>query len=166
MTPDEIAQQIQKERESALKSFPFTLIETTEEEALAEWQELKSAGQGYPVIFGGDDEGDHFGHLLMQFGPRRRGAPPQPSFEATLQAAAAIDLPADLAKLRKKESEATLAILKETLRASTKPASVFTRITRTTAGITHVSTGEETIAEMMMADHEDPRLEIGPRYSI
>jgi hypothetical protein len=42
-------------RQKALLPFPLKLIETTGYEALAKWQELKSAGQGLPVVLGEDE---------------------------------------------------------------------------------------------------------------
>jgi hypothetical protein len=56
MTPDESKRRVQEYRRKALEHFPFKLVETTGDNALSTWQELKSAGQGFPVVLGGDDK--------------------------------------------------------------------------------------------------------------
>jgi hypothetical protein len=65
---------------------PFKLIETTGDEALAKWRELKSAGQGSPVILGGD-------YARVSFDD-----PFEPSAEDILRAAAGVRFPGDLAR--------------------------------------------------------------------
>jgi hypothetical protein len=99
MTPDEIEREIQADREKALENFPLKLIATTGEEAFAKWQELKSAGQGSPVVLGCDDDESYgFGNLLLPFGPRPSHIPPPEPVEETLRLAAGIRFPDDLAE--------------------------------------------------------------------
>ncbi len=77
--------------------FPYEIVETTGEDALAKWEELKRAGRGVPLVLG-EDELDN---LLFPFDPsdRARLTP----IEAILAAAKAIDFPADLYKRRRDE---------------------------------------------------------------
>ena len=156
MIPDEIKRKTQQERLNALKHFPFKLIETNEKQALATWQELRSAGQGYPVILGGDDESDHFDNLLMPFGPQSPQTPSPSSVEKILQTAAAISFPNDLAIRQKDDAEAALAWIKAHL-ATTRGSNSFPRILETIAGTTRTLTEEETVAAMA-ADPKDPPL--------
>jgi len=44
VTVDEIKRRVEEYRTKALEKFPLRLIETTGDQALAKWQELKSAG--------------------------------------------------------------------------------------------------------------------------
>jgi hypothetical protein len=78
---------------SAFANFPYELVETTGENALATWEELKNAGRGAPVVLG-----DELENLLFPFDPihRTRLKP----VEAILSAAEAINFPDDLRKLR------------------------------------------------------------------
>jgi hypothetical protein len=93
MTQEEIARRVQEYRRKALEHFPLKLIETTGDEAMAKWQELKSAGQGFPVVLGGDDEQHAFDNLLTPFGPNGPYIQPPPSVEEILRAAADIAFP-------------------------------------------------------------------------
>jgi Domain of unknown function (DUF4253) len=72
---------------------------------MAKWDELKSAGQGFPVVLGGDDERHSFGNLLTPFGPNGPYIPPPRPVEEILRAAADITFPDDLAKRRNTDSE-------------------------------------------------------------
>jgi hypothetical protein len=152
MTPDEIKRRAQEYRQKALEAFPLKLIETTGDQALAKWQELKSAGQGIPVVLGGDDETHPFDNLLMPFGPGPNLPPPQ-SVEGILQAAAIIRFPDDLAKRKKAESEAALARLKAAL--ATSPNMPLPHMIDIRDGKRRTYTREETIAAME-AEPRDP----------
>jgi Domain of unknown function (DUF4253) len=79
---------------------PFEIVETTGENALAKWEELKSAGRGVPVVVGPDVE-----PILDPFQPT-------PASEA-LAAASAINFPEDLPIMRRDENAAALARLRE-----------------------------------------------------
>jgi hypothetical protein len=101
MTQDEINRRVQEYRQNALQHFPLELIETTGDQALAKWQELKSAGQGFPVVLGADDDSNSFVDLLTPFGPNGPHVPPPRPVEEILGAAAGIRFPDHLAKPRK-----------------------------------------------------------------
>jgi Domain of unknown function (DUF4253) len=154
MTPDEIKRHVQEYRQKALEGFPFKLIETTGDQALAKWQELKSAGQGIPVVLGGDDEMHPFDNLLTPFGPNGPNVPPPQPVEEILRAAASIRFPVDLAKRKKTESEAALARLKADL--ATNPNMPLPQIIETRNGATRTYTREETIATMEAEPHDPP----------
>jgi hypothetical protein len=85
MTPDEIKRQMQEYQQRALEHFPLKLIETTGDNALAKWQELKSAGQGCPIVLGGDDKLHSFYDLLTPFGPNGPNIPSPPSLDEILR---------------------------------------------------------------------------------
>ena len=99
---------MQDDRQKALEHFPFQLIETTGDDALTKWQELKSAGRGSPVILGGDDELRSFDNMIARFGPRGSNVPPLQSVDDILAAAAGITFPDDLAKRKRTDIEAFL----------------------------------------------------------
>ena len=154
MTPDEIKRHRQEYRRKALEGFPFKLIETTGAQAFAKWKELKSAGQGVPVVLGGDDETHPFENLLTPFGPNRPHVPPPQSVEDILRTAASIRFPDDLAKRKKAESEAALARLKAVL--VTNPDMALPHMIETRDGKTRTYTREETIAMMEAEPHDPP----------
>jgi len=103
MTAEEMRQRMRDYERKALEKFPLKLIETTGDKALAKWQELKTAGQGSPVILADDNEADSLGNLLNPFGPDLPGEP-QP-VDDILRLASGIEFPADLVKDRRAESE-------------------------------------------------------------
>ncbi len=76
-------------------NFPYEVVETTGENALAKWGELKNAGRGAPVVLG-DDELDN---LLFPFDPMHRAR--LKPIEEILAAARTINFPDDLFKLRR-----------------------------------------------------------------
>ena len=78
-------------------NFPYEILETSGENALAMWEELKDAGRGAPVVLGEDD----LDNLLVPFEPiyRERLEP----VENILAAAEAINFPEDLFKRRRDE---------------------------------------------------------------
>jgi len=115
MTPDGIGRRVNEYRQKALEHFPLKLIETTGDEALAKWHELKSSGQGLPVVLGGDDENHAFDNLLTPFGPNGPDFPAPPSVEEILDKAADVRFPGDIIKRRKADTEAILKSLKVNL---------------------------------------------------
>lgn len=92
--------------------FPYEIVETSGENALAAWEELKHAGRGAPVVLGENDPDN----LLFPFDPKNR-ARLQP-VEEILAAAAAITFPEDLYKLRRdQQAEAMADLNREALSA-------------------------------------------------
>jgi hypothetical protein len=81
-----------------METLPFKLIETTGDEALVKWQELKSAAQGSPVVLGGNHTIFPFGNLSELLSPDGPKLPPLPSPEDILRTAAGLRFPDDLAK--------------------------------------------------------------------
>jgi hypothetical protein len=90
MTPDEIDRQ-------AREHSSIALIETTGDEALAKWQDLKSAGRGSPVVFGNGYLPPSFEDSVELSGPDGSSVPLWPSVEDILRNAAGIRFPDDLA---------------------------------------------------------------------
>jgi hypothetical protein len=88
-------------------NFPYEIVETDGQSALALWEELKNAGRGAPVVLG-----DELENLLFPFDPIER-AQLKP-IEEILAEAAAIDFPDDLFKLRRDEHAAAVAYFKNT----------------------------------------------------
>jgi hypothetical protein len=154
MTQEEIARRVQEYRRKALEHFPLKLIETTGDEALAKWQELKSAGQGFPVVLGGDDEQHAFDNLLTPFGPNGPYIQPPPSVEEILRAAADITFPDDLAKHDKAVAETALQRLKASLAAN--PNRPLPQITETNDGKTRTYSRDETFAAMEREPRDPP----------
>jgi hypothetical protein len=89
----------------ALATFPFEVVETTGENALARWDQLKSAGRGVPVVVG------DIGGILEPFVDDQR-AMLRPVQEV-LAAANLIRLPEGLFKMRRDEKAATLEMLRK-----------------------------------------------------
>lgn len=92
-------------RARALAAFPFEIVETTGEEALALWERLKSAGRGVPVVVG-DIAG-----ILRPFSDDEQGA--RRPAEEILAAADAIRLPEGLVQMRRDEIGVALGLLRE-----------------------------------------------------
>lgn len=154
MTSDEFEARAAAYQKQALANFPFTLVETTGEQAFAKWQELKSSGRGSPVVLG-DIKTHPNDNLLLPFGPKGQNAPPLRPVDEILKAAAAIKFPDDLTKRQKSESETALAKLKADLAA--KPDTPLPYITETTKdGKWRTYTREETIAAMKAEPREPP----------
>ena len=92
-------------RTEALANFPFEIVETRGEEALVEWQELKTAGRGVPVVVG-DLDG-----VLEPFSP---GYPETlKPVQETLAAASAIRFPQGLAQMRHDRNVAAWEMLRK-----------------------------------------------------
>jgi hypothetical protein len=77
-------------------NFPYEIVDTSGESALATWEALKNAGRGAPVVLGSDLE-----NLLAPFDPN--GWRPTKSIEEILAAADTISFPDGLYQLRKDE---------------------------------------------------------------
>src|SRR5579872_4522439 len=71
---------------SAFANFPYEVVDTDGENALAKWEELKKAGRGAPVVLG-----DELENLLESFGPAERRQL-QPIEEILAEAKATADL--------------------------------------------------------------------------
>lgn len=136
----------------ALEKFPFKLIETTGDKALAKWQELKAAGQGSPVVLAGDDETGSLGNLLSPFGPDAPHDLSPSTLEETLSLAAGIKFPEDLVKQRKAESE----FLLQQLKTAGKPELSLPRVTETDGVNTRTLSQEEVLAAMESEPEEPP----------
>jgi hypothetical protein len=154
VTSDEFKQKMLEHRRKALEHFPLKLIETTGDQALAKWQELKSAGGGIPVVLGGDDEMHPFSNLLDQFGPNDANIPPPAPVEDILRSAAAIRFPDDLAKRKTADEQTALARLKVDLAAN--PDMPLPQIIESKDGARRTYTREETIAAMLREPHDPP----------
>jgi hypothetical protein len=92
---------------TAFASFPYEIVETNGESALATWEELKNAGRGAPVVLGEED----LGNLLLPFDPTERAR--LKPIEEILAAAEAINFPDDLRKRRRDEYAAAMMALKK-----------------------------------------------------
>ena len=90
---------------TAFANFPYEIVETNGEDALATWEELKKAGRGAPVALGED-----LATLMTPF-DSTEWAPLKP-IEEILAAADAISFPDGLHKLRRDERAAAIAVLK------------------------------------------------------
>src|SRR5262245_6384758 len=82
----------------AMAAFPFERIETTGEQGLATWEQLKSAGRGSPVILGDDESVAG----IMDSYPSR---PNKGAVAKILAAADGIEHPKDLVSHRQEEEE-------------------------------------------------------------
>lgn len=88
-TPGELRYQQQ-----AISEFPFERVETTGEQALRAWEELRISGRGVPVVLGGDEE---FPNLMEPFYP---SSLPRRSAVEILDVAAGTTHPEDLVRER------------------------------------------------------------------
>jgi Domain of unknown function (DUF4253) len=89
----------------ALANFSFEIVETRGEDALATWEELKTAGRGVPVVVGNIDE------ILGPFSPGEYET--LKPVRETLAAADAIRFPQDLAKMRHDQNVAACETLRK-----------------------------------------------------
>lgn len=87
-----------------MADFPFEVVETSGEDALATWQELKKAGRGTPVVLG-----DNIDKYLPALDPAQ--AARLPPVRDVLAEAGTISFPDDLLKFRREEFERTMAAL-------------------------------------------------------
>jgi hypothetical protein len=89
----------------ALAAFPFEIVETTGANALAQWQQLKGAGRGVPVVVG-DISG-----ILEPFSADQQAT--RRPVQEILAAASSIRLPEGLLKMRRDENAAWLEGLRK-----------------------------------------------------
>lgn len=156
MTQDEINRRMQEYQQKALENFPLKLVETTGDKAMATWQELKSTGQGSPVILGGD-ETDPFGNLLTPFGPDAPDFLSPPSVQETLKLAAGIKFPGDLSKQRDAEAADAEALLQQLkAQSGANPDMLFPKILEMNDGKARTLSKEEVIAAMGSEAEEPP----------
>jgi hypothetical protein len=127
--------------------FPFELVETTGEQALATWQLLKSAGRGAPVVLGGDEE---LPQVAEAVDPRWPGWRP---VAAILAAADGLTHPEGLLRFQAEENARPTAYLKR-LAEEEPDAPMPTTFVMGPDGLRALSR-EETHA-MMMQDPENP----------
>jgi hypothetical protein len=92
-------------RRKALTNFPFEIVQTRGEDALAAWQALKTAGRGAPVVVG-DLDG-----ILEPFSPGSHEGPKP--LQETLAAANAVRFPQGLAQMRHDQTVAVLEALRK-----------------------------------------------------
>lgn len=101
LTPDQRAK-YEAMRTRMMAALSYERITVPGEQALAEWQELKSAGRGWPVIIGGDEDLERIADQFAMADPHVSGvAIPNlkvPSPEEIVAAAAKLTFPADLRK--------------------------------------------------------------------
>ncbi len=154
MTPDEIKRRMEEYRQQALAQFPLKLIETTGDQALAKWQELKASGQGTPVVLGGEDEMHPFDNLLTPFGPNGPNVPSRQSVDDILRAAARIKFPDDLAARKAADSATALSRFRAELAAN--PDMPLPQIIETKDGKRRAYTRDETVAAMEARPHDPP----------
>jgi hypothetical protein len=103
---DAQARELAAWRATALANFPFEIVETSGRDALAKWEELKTAGRGVPVVIG-----KHIDGVLAPFHPE--STVERKPISETLAAANAIRFPEDFFRMRREEDEAAVASLKE-----------------------------------------------------
>lgn len=151
MTTEEMNRRAQDYRQKALEKFPLKLVEVPGDQALAKWQDLKSAGGGVPVILGGDNEMNSFANLLTPFGP---DALPLQPVEDILKRAAGIRFPGDLAERKKKDEEFYLQKFKADRDAN--PNKPLPQIKEVIDGKTRTLSMEEVIAMMESQPDEPP----------
>jgi hypothetical protein len=93
-------------RTKALANFSFEIVETNGENALAEWEELKTAGRGVPVVVGKDIDGILEPFFLSHYATLR-------PLQEALAAADAVRFPEGLSKMRRDETAAALETLRK-----------------------------------------------------
>jgi len=147
LTPEEIKRRTAEARERALASFPFELVETSGEQALATWQSLKTAGRGVPVVLGGEDS------LVRLSDALSAGWGGQQSAAAILSAADRLRYPDDFMAHRAQDA----ANAREALRAIFDEASddALPKMSETDAdGNRRELTREEVIARVVEEEDE------------
>lgn len=85
--------------------FPYEIVTVTGDTALAEWTRLRTAGRGYPVVVGGDEDMDAFTYPFTTDGKDTHQDP-----AVILAAADKIQFPQDLAKLEDAYSDEEMAL--------------------------------------------------------
>ena len=89
----------------ALANFPFEIVETSGEDALARWEELKTAGRGVPVVVG------NLAGVLQPFSADEHAM--QRPVQETLAAANSIHIPEGLLKMRRDNIAAAMKVLRK-----------------------------------------------------
>jgi hypothetical protein len=89
----------------ALADFPFEIVETSGETAFAQWEALKAAGRGVPVVVG------NIGGILEPFATDRSET--RRSVQEMLAAANSIHLPEGLLQMRREKLVAALEMLRK-----------------------------------------------------
>ena len=87
-----------------MENFPYEVVETSGEDALATWEELRKAGRGTPVVLGSGIE---------KYLPTSAHLAQLPSVQDILAIAATINFPDDFLKFRRDEHAAALARIRE-----------------------------------------------------
>lgn len=99
-----------KRRDEALAAFPYEIIEVNGAEALETWEKLATAGEGAPVVVGGQRA---FDPILDNFHPQARYAAIAPALPEVLKKADSLDHPKDLYAYLRAEDERAMASLRE-----------------------------------------------------
>lgn len=152
MAAQDTSRGAQEDRQEAFEHFPFRLFETTGRNALAKWRELKSSGEGSPVILGGGEDLHSIMDQVTPFAADAMDAPSPQSVEEILAAASAIRFPDDLARHKKAEQKAALEQLKAALAAN--PDMPVPQINKIENGKTRTYSRDEAIALMESDSHE------------
>jgi len=90
----------------AIAGFPFEVVETSGEDALAAWEKLKTSGRGSPVVLG-----SKIADYLPACNPAQ--AARLPSVDEILVQAASINFPDDLLKFRRDDLARAMAALRK-----------------------------------------------------
>jgi hypothetical protein len=160
VTPEEFKRRMAEHDKQARANFPLKLIETTGKNALRTWEELKAAGQGSPVVLGGDVE---LGRVASPFGPpppylpglsEPPPLPERPTVEEIVRKADGLKFPDDLVQQRKAELDEGRKFLEERLKAN--PNTPLPTIIVNENGASRTLTREEVIASMKDQPQEPP----------
>ncbi len=141
LSPEEIKRRAAENREKALANFAFERVQVPGKDALTSWEELKSAGRGFPVVVGDEDS---FGHLLEPFSP---AWPNQRTVAEVLAAAEGIRHPEGLAAQRDEGAARAREFMRKHLESN--PNAPLPKMIVTDASGQRELTREETIAAMM-----------------
>src|SRR3954452_7198332 len=90
-----------------MADFPFEVVETSGEEALATWEHMKKSGRGTPVVLG-----NSINDYLPACNPGQ--AARLPTVNQILAEASSIKFPDDLLKFRREEFETSMEVLRKT----------------------------------------------------
>jgi len=145
--PEERKRQADEARAKASATFPFERVETSGEEALATWEQLKLAGRGSPVVLGSDGT---VADLAMPFLP---GVPGVRTAEEILDAAASLRHPEDLIEKRTLDEARGREYLQQYL---ANPDARLPRVTVVEHGLPRQLTPEETRAFMLRERQAPP----------
>jgi hypothetical protein len=154
-TLEEIQKRVEEMRARALANFPFKLIEVPGKDAMSKWQELKSAGNGLPVVLGGE-EGlsnllDPFAENEIPLQYRR----PERSIADVLDAAGKIKFPDDLIIKRNTDEASAHAHLEKDLRENPNMG-LPTIVQVDREGHSRTLSRDETLKSMLAVRKEPP----------